>query len=129
MERVQNIKYNRELFEKQVYFDKALKFVNDEIKKQQESCHHMNVILGHDDKFTYKKCLFCEKVMAGKSDDVPTIDATTFREKVYSTGATMEQRKERLQNLRELAIGYITENPKITDEELFVKLDEKVKKK
>ena len=129
MERIQRIKYNKELFSKQLYFDKALKFVNEEIKTQQENCSHINVVLGHDKQFTYRKCIFCEKVMAGVREDIPTIDATNYKEELYSTGSTQEERANRLNELRNLLILLINDNPEITDEEIFNELNQLVKKK
>lgn len=129
MERIQRIKYNKELFDKQLYFDKSLKFINEEIKSQQENCNHMNVVLGHDKQFTYRKCLFCEKVMAGLREDIPTIDATNYKEELYSTGATQEARTGRLNELRNILISLITDKPEITDEEIYNELNQLVKKK
>ena len=129
MERIQRIKYNKELFSKQLYFDKALKFVNEEIKTQQENCSHINVVLGHDKQFTYRKCLFCEKVMAGLREDIPTIDATNYKEELYSTGATQEARTGRLNELRNILISLVTNKPEITDEEIYNELNQLVKKK
>lgn len=129
MERIQRIKYNKELFDKQLYFDKSLKFINEEIKSQQANCSHMNVVLGHDKQFTYRKCLFCEKVMAGLREDIPTIDATNYKEELYSTGATQEARTGRLNELRNILISLITDKPEITDEEIYNELNQLVKKK
>ena len=129
MERIQRIKYNKELFDKQLYFDKALKFVNEEIKSQQANCSHINVVLGHDKQFIYRKCIFCEKVMAGVREDIPTIDATNYKEELYSTGATQEARTSRLNELRNILVSLVTDKPEITDEEIFNELNQLVKKK
>ena len=129
MERIQRIKYNKELFDKQLYFDKSLKFINEEIKSQQANCSHINVVLGHDKQFTYRKCLFCEKVMAGLREDIPPIDATNYKEELYSTGATQEARTGRLNELRNILISLITDKPEITDEEIYNELNQLVKKK
>lgn len=128
MERIQNIKYNKELFDKQIYFDRSLKFINGEIKKQQEKCNHINVILGYEGKIPCKKCLFCEKVMAGTNENIPTIDATTYKEELYENGTTKENRNKRLQDLRTLAISLIGDNNEITNEDLCTKLEQKVKR-
>ena len=126
-ERIQNIKYNAELLTNQARLEKQLSMVNTEIKKKQSECNHINIILGADESYNYKKCLFCEKVMIGKSDLYPTIDAATYKLETYGEGRTIEERNRRLEDLRNLAVYILRSHPNMREEEFFSRFETEVK--
>ena len=112
-EKIQKIRYNAELLANQVRLEKQLSMVNAEIKKTQSGCNHINVILGADESYNYKKCLFCEKVMIGKSDLYPIIDAINYKTELYGEGRTIEERNKRLEDLRNLAVYILRSHPNL----------------
>ena len=128
MDRIQKIQYNSVLIQRQISLDKDLTKVNLELKKEQSECEHLNVILGRDDKYEYKKCLFCEK-MVSNGTDLPTLDATSYKKELYGTGTIQEDRIRRLNDLKNEAISILKSNPQITNENLCKELEIKVKRK
>lgn len=128
-EKIQKIRYNAELLANQVRLEKQLSMVNAEIKKTQSGCNHINVILGADESYNYKKCLFCEKVMIGKSDLYPIIDAINYKTELYGEGRTIEERNKRLEDLRNLAVYILRSHPNLREEEFFNRLENEIKVK
>ena len=128
MDRINKIQYNSVLIQRQIELEKNLTKVNGEIKKMQSECDHLNVILGRDEKYEYKKCLFCEK-MVSNGTNLPTLDATGYKKELYGTGTIQEDRIRRLNELKNEAISILKTNPQISNENLCKELEIKVKRK
>lgn len=134
---IQNLKYNRELIKTKSRLEKELEMVNDKIKTKQESCNHIKVCIGWNGPFLYRDtsidlCLLCCE------DDPNTkfrvIEAYDYKKEEYDHGQLSSYREKRFEDLQQLTMNIMTENPSITEEQLIEKLniiieEDKIKEK
>jgi len=123
---IQNLKYNRELMKTKSRLEKELRMVNDEVVVNQESCNHIKVCIGWIGLFIHgtsiNKCLLCSKDYP--ESKFPVIEAYDYKKEEYDQGQLLQSRDNRFDDIQQLAINILNENPLVTEEELIIKLNE-----
>lgn len=129
---ITNIKYNHELWKKKSELEKNLKWIEQELAKQQKTCNHIRIFFsreGYDIKpgdFKLERCLFCGK--QNLPDSYPLINASTYRRRFKRTFGEEATIKENIEILQELCVCLLKEDPDLTDEELIDKIEKEIEK-
>lgn len=115
------IEYNQTLIDIIDKLEGETKNTSSQILLQQEKCDHINVYTGFDESNQHKKNSYCQCLICNKS--VPTshydeINASLYKAYKYGHGETPIYRKQRLNDLRNLALNLVNANPNITTETL-----------
>lgn len=119
-----NLKYTQQLYKTKIRLEKELEMVNKEIEKNYENCPHLSAKLTKG-SYTSYRCIFCGKKMSNPTDNV--VDISSYKEEELK-GLTQEEKTQKINCIRNLAIGIISKNAKITREELAIKLQEEIEK-
>ena len=128
---IQNLKYNKELMKTKSRLEKELKMVNTELANKQNTCNHIRVCIGWDGPYLYRDssinlCLICGEY--DPDSKYKSIEAYNYKKEEYSHGELKSYRQRRFQDIQQLTISIMTENPQITKEELIEKLNIIIKK-
>lgn len=131
---IKSINYNRELLENKIKlkkeFDEKIKKIDDEIMTQKENCNHISVCLGWAGVFPYlemkHQCLICRTDEPSTKYEVIKADFNP-KDKYYDSQSE-KSRNERLNEIQELAINLMSQDPFLTEEELIANLNKIIQK-
>ena len=126
---IKKMRYNRGLIARKIHLQNELGIVIQEIKEIQESCDHVIISLGYygtpETKIT--ECFFCgDKVV--REVNYPYIDAMEFKREMYHDGACSQDRQSRLNEVQEIWIECVENNPGISREEIIAKVQAEINK-
>lgn len=121
IKRIKWIQYNQKMTSRKEELEKELEDINKQLNSQRKVCDHIMVCLGWDGQFQYRDTSYCTCLLCGdyfSYSKYKEIDASYYKEELYSHGELSSYRKQRLIDLQNLAISLMTENSCLTQEEL-----------
>lgn len=126
---VKRIKYNSELLKNKIRLQKELEMVNKEITKNQIQCKHINVCIGWCGPYLYRDTSINRCLLCGEDDPIEyeyNLEAQNYKKEKYSHGQLKEDRNKRFEELQNLVLEIMTNEPNIKEEELVKKLEFKI---
>lgn len=102
--------------------DNQIDDINIEIKKQEDSCFHIYVKLLRECGIDICKCILCGKEVTAYSIGNEVINAESFMSSDFSGIFT------KYEYIRNIAYGFLQENPNMTTIELYGKLKRFIEK-
>lgn len=127
---IQKLKYNRELMKHKIKLENELNLINIEIDTAVNECDHLNVIIGEDETFKYRQCLFCgvkHSLSFGKGK-YTDVYAANYKDYKYSPDDYYSN-KERYNELQELVLKILEDNGgRLNNEELSNRLKEEIER-
>lgn len=118
---IKKIEYNQKMILRRKELKEELKDIDKQIEYQKEECNHINVCLGWNGPFQYRDTSICTCLICGEYDPESKykhIDASYYKESLYSHGELDSYREKRLIDLQNLAIDILTKKQNISVEEL-----------
>lgn len=122
---VKRLRYTQEIFIRQRMLEDELARLNSEKKENIKNCDHTIPIILNKGANPTPRCLLCGFKL-GSYDVEKAVDASEYKEEDYGEGYQDSQKIGRINECRDLASLLLTENPKMTDDELREELKNEI---
>ena len=120
------IKYNQTLTQSKKKLITELEEIKKQLEVQKEDCDHIKVCLGWNGPYQYRDTSICECLFCRESDpetNYPLIDASYYKDEIYSHGELSKYRESRMIELQNIAMYLLKENPNLSYDELISRMN------
>lgn len=122
MNGIKRIEYIRKLEENQERLMRENKVLEEMLSAFQDECKHLYIKTGVAANIGFHECLFCDKLYTQNECvkiDIPYLDATNYKSYLCGSGETEEERKDRMEHVRDLYTRISKAYPEKNDKEVI----------